>query len=129
MRRITRKQLRLLLIAATQDNGAQNNLGMMYRDGVGVARDYKEAMKWYRLAAEQNYATAQYNISSMYAEGLGVTQDFAHAYMWVTLAAAQNNPAALKYRDDISKRMTTQQIVEAQAMARRCQELNYKQCD
>jgi TPR repeat protein len=86
-------------------------------------------MKWYRLAAEKNYATAQYNISSMYAEGLGVTHNFARAYMWVTLAAAQNNPNAMKYQDTVSKRMTAQQIAEAQAMARKCQQSNYKQCD
>jgi TPR repeat protein len=125
-----KEALRLLLIAAKKGNqGAQNDLGMMYRDGIGVARDYKEAMKWYRLAAEKNYAAALYNISSMYAEGLGVTQDFARAYMWVSLAAAQNLPDAMNYRDTISKRMTAQQIAETQAMARKCQESNYKQCD
>lgn len=29
---------------------AQRNLGMMYEDGMGVTKDYKEAERWYRLA-------------------------------------------------------------------------------
>ncbi len=29
------------------------------RNGEGVPQDYAEAAKWYRLAAEQGYATAQ----------------------------------------------------------------------
>jgi len=32
---------------------AQNNLGVMYDSGRGVPQDYKTAVKWYRLAAEQ----------------------------------------------------------------------------
>jgi hypothetical protein len=32
---------------------AQLNLGVMYRDGMGTAKNYSEAMKWFRLAADQ----------------------------------------------------------------------------
>ena len=35
---------------------AQTNLGNRYRNGEGVPQDYKEAVKWYRLAAEQGIA-------------------------------------------------------------------------
>ncbi len=41
---------------------AQANLGMMYENGHGVTQDYKEAVNWYRKAAEQGYATAQRNL-------------------------------------------------------------------
>jgi tetratricopeptide (TPR) repeat protein len=45
--------------AAEQDNAiAQNNLGFMYRNGKGVLQDDKEAVKWYRLAAEQGSTNA-----------------------------------------------------------------------
>jgi TPR repeat protein len=44
---------RLLRPLAEQGNGrAQFSLGAMYDRGQGVAQDYKEAAKWYRLAAE-----------------------------------------------------------------------------
>ena len=32
--------------------GAQYNLGLIYANGKGVTQDYKEAVKWYRKAAE-----------------------------------------------------------------------------
>jgi tetratricopeptide (TPR) repeat protein len=35
------------------DEDAQNNLGYMYKEGLGVAKDYSEALKWYRKSAEQ----------------------------------------------------------------------------
>ena len=37
-------------------------IGNMYYDGQGVPQDYKEAVKWYTLAAEQGDATAQSNL-------------------------------------------------------------------
>ena len=46
--------LKKFLPLAEQGNAsAQYNLGVMYANGRGVPQDYAEAMKWYRLAAEQ----------------------------------------------------------------------------
>ena len=42
---------------------------VMYDNGKGVPQDYAEAVKWYRLAAEQGYARAQYNLGLMYDNG------------------------------------------------------------
>ena len=38
---------------------AQLNLGLMYAQGKGVPQDYKEAIKYFRLSAEQGNADAQ----------------------------------------------------------------------
>ena len=38
---------------------AQYNLGWMYENGRGVRRDRVEAVRWYRLAAEQGDADAE----------------------------------------------------------------------
>jgi len=38
---------------------AQNNLGSMYANGIGIAKDEVQAVAWYRKAAEQGYAPAQ----------------------------------------------------------------------
>ena len=43
-------------LAEAGDEVAQYNLGVMYDNGRGVLQDYKEAVKWYRLAAEQGDA-------------------------------------------------------------------------
>lgn len=40
----------------------------MYKFGEGVPQDYVEAVKWFRMAAEQGYAGAQHNLGVMYKE-------------------------------------------------------------
>jgi uncharacterized protein len=61
----------------------------MYAQGHGVAQDYKEAMKWYRLAADQGFAKAQFNLGDIYDQGHGVAQDYKEAVKWYQLAAEQ----------------------------------------
>ena len=41
------------MAAAKGSSTAQSNLGWLYEQGRGVAKDYAEARKWYRMAAEQ----------------------------------------------------------------------------
>ena len=105
----------------------------MYDNGQGVAQDYKEAVRLWGLAAAQGNASAQTNLGVMYANGTGVAQDYVKAHMWYNLGAAslsgEDGKTATSNRDNIAKRMTPQQIAEAQAMARKCQASNFKQCD
>ena len=42
--------------AEARDADSQVELGLRYDKGEGVAQDHAEAAKWYRKAAEQNYA-------------------------------------------------------------------------
>ena len=60
----------------------------MYEIGLGVPENDVEAVKWYRLAAEQGYASAQYKLGNMYDEG-SVLQNNVRAYVWWSVAAAQ----------------------------------------
>ena len=65
----------------------------MYADGEGVSQDYGEAVRWYRLAAEQGEAIPQFNLGVMYDGGEGVPQDDREAVRWfrlVRLAAEQD---------------------------------------
>jgi TPR repeat protein len=62
--------LRLLRPLADQGNAeAQNNLGIMYRNGQGVPRDAAAALTWFHKAAEQGEPVAQLNIGLMYYFG------------------------------------------------------------
>ena len=79
---------------------AQAELGNMYATGRGVPQDYKDAVKWYRLASEQGRATAQNNLGSMYEYGHGVLQDNTLAHMWYNIASANGNENAGGYRDE-----------------------------
>ena len=102
--------------------GAQSNLGFAYGNGQGVPQDDAEAVRWYRLAADQGHVSAQYNLGVMYANGEGVSQDDVEAHMWTNLAAAQSSGELrdhwVKNRDIIAAKMTAEQIGEAQRRAR-----------
>ena len=79
-------------LAEQGDAAAQFNLGLMYKDGLGVAQDYAEAVRWYRKAAEQGNAAAQTNLGSMYLAGRGGPKDYAEAMKWTRSAAKQGAP-------------------------------------
>lgn len=108
---------------------AQYNLGIMYDQGQGVAQNYAEAVKWYRLAAAQGHASAQFNLGVSYDNGQGVVQDYIRAHMWFNLAAVSGGKEAVKARDIVASKMTSQQIGEAQKRARECQARQFKNCD
>ncbi len=71
------------------DTRAQYNLGVLYRDGVGVPVDYVKAASWFRRAAEQGFAQAQYNLGVMYRNGQGLSKDYDEAVVWFRQAAEQ----------------------------------------
>ncbi len=77
------------------DAEGQAALGRRFLRGNGVAQDYKEALKWFRMAADQGHAMAQFNIGVMYGKGLGVSKNTEQAYFWLLIAAA--NATGEKY--------------------------------
>jgi len=90
----------------------------MYEEGQGVPVDEQEAVRWYRLAAEQGDAAAQFNLGVMYAKGHGLPKDYVLAHMWMNLAAAKGVEGAVKACDFLEKHMTPAQLAEAQRKAR-----------
>ncbi len=83
----------------------QCGLGEIYDFGLyGVTKDYAEAVKWYRKAAEQNFTLAQYDLGCCYSFGQGITKDDVEGVKWYRkaadqgLASAQHN-LAVHYRD------------------------------
>jgi TPR repeat protein len=57
-------------LAQAGDPGAQNNLGVMYEKGFGVAMDYEAAAAWYRKAAVGGNANAMENLADLEQRGL-----------------------------------------------------------
>ena len=81
--------------AAEQGNAnAQFSLGNGYANGDGVAKDYTEAVKWYRKSAEQGLADAQNNLGLCYHKGEGVPEDYTEAVKWFRKAAEQGQADA-----------------------------------
>ena len=90
--------------AANQgDLKAQNLVGLIYDEGLGVPVDHLEAMKWFRKSANQGYDKAQCNLGRMYFNGRGVSRDYNEAAKWYNKAAeqgfayAQNNLGSMYY--------------------------------
>ena len=101
----------------------------MYSNGRGVLKDDAEAVRWYRLAAEQGNAIAQFNLGVTYANGQGVLKDSVLAHMWYNIASANGNEAARKLRDNLEDDMTRAEISRATELARTCMTSDYKDCD
>ena len=68
-----------------------------------MARDYGEAVRWYRLAAEQGNAPAQFNLGVAYVNGDGVTRDNEEALRWYRLAAEQGHAPAQERLDRLGR--------------------------
>ena len=88
-----------------------------------MPEDDAEAVRWYRLAADQGYAPAQYNLGTMYVRGRGVPEDVVTAHMWVSLAASRSTSdvaldRAAQTLDLIAEELTASQRAEAQRLAR-----------
>ncbi len=111
--------MRLFRPFAEQGNAdAQYNLGAMYDQGWGVPQDYAEAVKWYRMGAEQGDVWTQVALGVKYANGEGVPQDYVLAHMWLNLAVAQGSKNGILFRDEFAESMTSEQVAEAQRLAR-----------
>ena len=54
---------------------AQFNLGYMYYFGLSIGRNYKEAVRYFLLSADQGYQYAQFYLGYMYRDGLGEDKD------------------------------------------------------
>lgn len=80
-------------LAKRGDAAAQNNLGVLFHLGKGVAQDHSLAFKWYNLAANQGYDMAQHNLGMLYVYGLGVSPDIVEALRWFRRAAMQGHAA------------------------------------
>ena len=60
-----------------------------------VSKDYKQAVNWYRKAAEAGDAPGMNNLGFMYEQGYGVKQDYQQAVSWYRKAAEAGNAAGM----------------------------------
>jgi hypothetical protein len=76
----------------------------MFTHGLGVTADDGEALKFYQLSANQNYAPAQFCLGLMRANGQGVIVAKIEAAKWFGLAAAQGFTPAQEALDDLHEK-------------------------
>jgi TPR repeat protein len=73
---------------------AQMEVADAYAKGLGVEKNPKEAVDWYRKAAEKGNADAQLALGNLLIGGKGVPKDSVEAAKWFLSAAEQGKPAA-----------------------------------
>tara|TARA_E500000178_G_C16889727_1_gene692987 strand:+ start:194 stop:433 length:240 start_codon:yes stop_codon:yes gene_type:complete len=69
-------------------------LGVLYRNGIGVEADLKQAVQWYQRATEQGEPTALFNLGSLYRKGYGVPKNETKALDLYREAAGKGNAQA-----------------------------------
>jgi len=77
-------------------------------------KDKNEAIRWYRLAAEQGYARGQNHLGVCYANGSGVRMDKKEAVRLYRLSAGQGNQISQFnlgwcYRDGLGVKINTKE--------------------
>ena len=103
-------------------------LGLLYRNGKGVEKDFSKAIKWYLLAAENGHAKAQAKLGYMYVNGEGVNKNYVRAYMWGRLSEINENREGSELKRIMTIELTAAKIEEAERLVRECVKKDYKGC-
>jgi TPR repeat protein len=135
---------------------AETILALMHTNGQGVFPDDGESLKWLRLAEEQRrasektriYKLAKYRISSalkiltddaesgiseaqyylgmIHTQGFGDSLDYVLGYMWFSLSELKGHEGATDKISSLEKKMSSQQIEQAQEMIKNWPKPIYK---
>jgi len=80
---------------AQRDPDAMYDLGLLYRNGQGVAQSDEKAVELYTMAVEREHLNAMNNLGNMYRDGKGVVQSYKKAAELYTMAAEQGQVEAM----------------------------------
>lgn len=111
-----------LRAAEAGDPASQNIMGILSRDGIGLSaegKDYSQAEKWFRKAAEQNEVKAQANLAHLMGVSSTAITNRVEALKWLILAKDRQEPTAEKTYNEISPTLSPDLERKARAMAAR----------
>ena len=78
------------------------------------AKNYSEALKYFREAANRNHAPAQDKLGWMYQNGWGVPQDYAQAVEWFRKAANQGTGVKRDLQQELAAKTRRQRNLSVQ---------------
>ena len=95
-----------------------------------------DCLDMYAVPYDFYVAEAQYKLAMIYGSGPNniTLQEYKRAYMWVSLVIDSKrlieteHLEAQNYRDQLKKRLSHQDLIEAQEMAQRCLNSGYDDC-
>ena len=101
----------LLLAAQAGDKAAQCELGRAYHQGLGVAKDHEEALKWYFAASLQGSPLAAHSVGELFDDEQ-FPVNYVEAAAWFTIAAG-NMPHSVKRIGELLPYMTELDAINA----------------
>ena len=108
---------KLIPLAEYGHPAAQYNIGVMHEWGNGMPQDNANALKWYKRSAERSHKDAQNNLGALYSKGEGTEQNFIEALKWFIISAENGSEGGQKNIRIVEKRMSYEQISQAQKLA------------
>jgi TPR repeat protein len=72
------------------DAEAQYQLARMHQLGIGGERNFRQAARWYKLAARKGHAGAQAEFGLLLLKGEGMKRNSVKGLMWLSLARRQS---------------------------------------
>ena len=114
-----------LSLAEQENVSAQFNIGLMYKQGQGILKNFSEAAYWFQMAAKQGDPQAQLELASLYQMGRGILENPTYAYMWHAIGKANGGNSPLNMSSYVSK----EERAQALRLAKKCMESNYQDCD
>ena len=87
--------------------------------GAASRSDYTRAVRWFCVAAEQDYAKAQRALGQRYALGQGVAKSDVEGLKWMTLAARQGLPEAMHRRQALLASMSAADVAAGRGLGSR----------
>lgn len=85
----------LRFLAERGNADAARRLGNAYYDGVGIEKDYAEAVRWYEVSAGTGDQWCRNRLGEMHRDGRGVSAEPEKALEWFSEAAAFGNTGGI----------------------------------
>lgn len=114
----------LQMLSKNNHRGAQELLGIMYKNGQGVQKDPKKAFELLTAAAEAGRPLAEHHLAVMYFLGEGTErQDLVRSLMWLQIATVYYSEGpekqrAMQDKNSVLVRMSRREKERATEMAR-----------
>ncbi len=84
-----------------------------------IAGSFNQANKEFSELARKGSSISQYFLGVMCYKGMGALQDFSRAHMWFNIAASQGHDKARRHLERLTRKLSSDQIADAQKMARK----------
>lgn len=99
-----------------------------------ASKNYPQAVKWYKKAAEQGNASAQHSLGHMLKDGLGVKKNYSLALKWYKLAAAQGDEVGMSslgtmYKDALGVPQNYRLAYQWYSLAKTATEYEYSEAE